>query len=108
MARKTTKATEEKVIAEVKEEVKAAEVKEAAPAKKAPAKKAAAKDDETVIKCTIEFAGKNTAVRSIVDNIFEIEGGKDAVKTLEIYIQPENSVAYYVANGKEEGKSVQF
>ena len=86
----------------VKEEVKET------PAKKAPAKKTAAKADEPVIKCTIEFAGKNTAVRSIVDNIFEIEGGKDAVKTLDIYIQPENDVAYYVVNGKEEGKSVQF
>lgn len=112
MARKTTKATEEKVTAEVKEEVKTvketAPAKETAAAKKAPAKKAVAKADEPVIKCTIEFAGKNTAVRSIVDNIFEIEGGKDAVKTLEIYIQPENNVAYYVANGKEEGKSVEF
>ncbi len=102
MARKATKAAEEKVTPVVKEEVKET------PAKKAPAKKTAAKADEPVIKCTIEFAGKNTAVRSIVDNIFEIEGGKDAVKTLDIYIQPENDVAYYVVNGKEEGKSVQF
>ncbi len=89
-----------------KEEVKA--VKEEATAKKAPAKKTTAKVGEPVIKCTIEFQGKNTAVRSIVDNIFEIEGGKEAVKTLDIYVQPENNIAYYVVNGKEEGKSVEF
>ena len=121
MARKSTKATTktEETKAAATEEVKAEPAKtEEKPAKKAetkaPAKKAAAKAPaaksakEPVIKCTIEFQGKNTEVRSIVDSIFEAEGGKDAVETLAVYIQPENGVAYYVANGNEEGKSVNF
>ena len=110
MAKKaTTKKTEE---TKATEAVKAEEVKTEAvaaePAKKAPAKKAACKTSEPVIKCTIEFNDKNTAVRSIVDSIYEAEGGKDKIKTLDVYIQPENNVAYYVVNGEVEGKSVQF
>lgn len=105
--KKTTKAEEVKV-----EEVKAVEAKteevKAEPAKKAAPAKKTAKAAEPVIKCTIEFQGKNTAVRSIVDNIFEMEGGKENVKTLDVYVQPENNVAYYVVNGVEEGKSVTF
>lgn len=102
MARKSTKTEETKV--EVKAE--AAEKAEKKTAAKKPRAAAAAK--EPVIKCTIEFGGKNTEIRSIVDSIFEAEGGKDAVQTLAVYIQPENGVAYYVANDKEEGKSVTF
>ncbi len=98
-----TEAKAEKAVVET-----AVKAVKAEAAKKAPAKKATAKAAEPVIKCTIEFAGKNTAVRSIVDSIFEVEGGKDKVKTLDVYVQPENNVAYYVVNGKEEGKSVQF
>lgn len=110
--KKETKATEvtETKVAEtetkaVEAEVKA-EPKKAAPAKKATAAKAAVK--EPVIKCTIEFNNKNTAVRSIVDSIYEAEGGKENIQTLDVYIQPENNVAYYVVNGNEEGKSVNF
>ena len=103
--KKETKVTE---TVKAAEEVKAEAVVEAA-AKKAPAaKKTAAKASEPVIKCTIEFNDKNTAVRSIVDSIYEAEGGKENIKTLEVYIQPENNVAYYVVNGNAEGKSVQF
>lgn len=97
--------------AEKVEEVKVeavAETEEKAEKKAAAKKPRAAAAKEPVIKCTIEFGGKNTAVRSIVDSIFEAEGGKDAVKTLDIYVQPENNVAYYVVNGNEEGKSVNF
>ena len=110
--KKTAKAEEAKVEEVKAVEEKAAEVKEEAAktetvAKKTTAKKAA-KAEEPVIKCTIEFQGKNTKVRSIVDNIFEVEGGKENVKTLDVYVQPENNIAYYVVNGVEEGKSVKF
>ena len=105
MAKKaTTKKTEE---TKVTEAVKAEAVVEE-PVKKAPAKKTACKTSEPVIKCTIEFNDKNTAVRDIVDSIYAAEGGKDNIKTLDVYIQPENNVAYYVVNGEAEGKSVQF
>lgn len=92
------------VVEEVKAEV--AEVKAEPKAKAAKPAKAAAKE---TIKCTIEFGGKNTTIESIVANIkeaYKAEGNKDAIKTLDVYIQPENDVAYYVINGVEEGKSV--
>ncbi len=99
-----------------KKETKAAEVKEAAveaKAENAEPKKAApkAKAVKETIKCTIEFGGKNTTIESIVDSIkgaYAAEGKTEAIKTLDVYIQPENDVAYYVINGIEEGKSVTF
>lgn len=122
MAKKATKAVAEKETvkaepqAEVKE-TKAAAKTETKPATKAEAKtetkttkttKAAAKETVTA---TIEFGGKNTTVDSIVESIkeaYKAEGNKAAIKTLDVYIQPENNVAYYVINGNEEGKSVNF
>lgn len=103
-----TEAKAEKAVVETAAKAVKAEPAKKEAAKKAPAKKVAVKAAEPVIKCTIEFAGKNTAVRSIVDSIFDAEGGKDKVKTLDVYVQPENNVAYYVVNGNEEGKSVEF
>ncbi len=63
------------------------------------------------ISCTIEFANKNTTLESIVDSIkaaYKADGNRAAIKTIDVYIQPENNVAYYVINGKEEGKFVNF
>lgn len=100
--KKETVKAEEKAVVEVKAAEEKAEVK------KPRAAKAAAKPE---IKATIEFGGKNTTIESIVDSIKEAyknEGNTDAIKTLDVYIQPENNVAYYVINGVEEGKSVNF
>ena len=111
MARKAKKTTdaetkapviEEKADFEVVTEKNDPIVENPAPAKKAPAKKA-----EAVIKCTIEFNNKNTVVRDLVDQIMDIEG-KDNVKTLDLYVQPENNIVYYVVNGTAEGKSINF
>ena len=107
----TKKTATKEVKAEVKAE--AAEVKAA----KAEPKAKAAKTTKTAtaaketIKCTIEFGGKNTTIESVVNNIkeaYKAEGNKAAIKTLDVYVQPENNVAYYVINGVEEGKSVNF
>ena len=113
----TKKTATKEVKAEVKAEaaeVKAAkaepkaktETKAKAEPKAKAAKTTAAKE---TIKCTIEFGGKNTTIESVVNNIkeaYKAEGNKAAIKTLDVYIQPENNVAYYVINGVEEGKSV--
>ncbi len=115
MAKKTTKKAEEKTKA-VEQAVEAAESVSSEPVE-APVtvaedvqekpKKCDKKVEEPVIKCTIEFQCTNTTIRSIVDSIMEVEG-KENVQTLDVYIQPENSVAYYVVNGNAEGKSVSF
>ena len=74
-------------------------------AAKAPVKKAVKKD--ATITCTIEFNGKNTVVCVLVDQIMEIEG-KDNVKTLDLYVQSENDVVYYVVNGEAKGRFINF
>ncbi len=110
----TTKATEVKevkveapVVAEVKEvkaEAKKAPAKKA-PAKKAPAKKAAAKA-ETVI--TVQFGGNEVAIATVEEKVkaqFVAEGNKaSSIKSLNIYVKPEEASAYYVINGDVTGR----
>ena len=94
---KTTKAA--------KTEVKAAEPKAAAKTTKVKAAKAV-ETTETVI---IEFAGKSINVKDVVEAVkaaYKADGNEDAIETVNVYVQPENGVAYYVVNGKEEGKCV--
>lgn len=119
----TTKATEVKVEApkaEVKTEAPVAEVKtEAKVEKKAPAKKAATTTKkapakkatkevkkETVI--TVQYQGNEVAVASVEDKVkaaFVAEGHKaSSIKTLNIYVKPEEFSAYYVINEKYTGR----
>lgn len=114
-----TKATEVKEVKEVKVEAPVAEVKEVkaeakkAPAKKAPAKKAAtttkkapAKKAETVI--TVQFGGNEVAIASVEEKVkaqFVAEGNKaSSIKSLNIYVKPEEASAYYVINGDVTGR----
>ena len=118
----TTKATEVKEVkveapkAEAKVEAPKAEVKKEtakkAPAKKAatttkkaPAKKAAAKV-ETVI--TVQFGGNEVSIASVEEKVkaqFVAEGNKaSSIKSLNVYVKPEESSAYYVINGDITGR----
>lgn len=84
-----------------------AEVKEAKTTKKTTTK--AAKAKELVPNVEIQFDGKNTAVNALVEAVkaaYKAEGNEDAIETLDIYVQPQNGVAFYVVNGKSEGKCV--
>lgn len=102
-------------------EVKAAPVKEAAvkeekaPAKKAAPKKAAAKTTtaktakEAVSQNVyIQFAGKEVKTGDLVEQVKALwmaEGHRaSSIKSLEVYVKPEDAAAYYVINGKENGK----
>lgn len=102
----TTKATEVTEVKEVKVEEKKAPAKKAATAtKKAPAKKAAAKV-ETVV--TVQFMGNEVAVSAVEEKVkaqFVAEGNKaSSIKSLNIYVKPEESAAYYVINGDVTGR----
>ena len=121
MATKTTKATTKATeVKEVKVEAPKAEVKVEAPkaetkkapakkaattTKKAPAKKAAAKS-ETVI--TVQFQGNEVTVASVEEKVkaqFVAEGHKaSSIKTLNVYVKPEERSAYYVINGDVTGR----
>ena len=107
---------------EVKAEVKAEEKK--APAKKAPAKKAAPKKPETVeakiaetkpaetkpvetkVDFFVEFGGVQVAAKEVVKNV-KATIGKDA-KEIAVYLKPEESKAYFVADGEGGAMDVFF
>lgn len=99
-------------------------VAEAAPAKKAPAKKAAAKKTapkkeapkkvapkkaakvETKVNFFVEFGGVQTSIDEVVENVKKTYG-KDA-KEISVYLKPEESKAYFVADGEESEMDVFF
>lgn len=113
-------------VAEVKEAVKEAEVKETkaaavkeevketakkAPAKKAPAKKAPAKTTtakkEVVTETYIQYAGQETLTAELLTKVkaaYVAEGHKEsAIKSVKLYVKPEDSAVYYVINEKAVG-----
>lgn len=110
------KNAEEEKAAAPKAEVKKAPAKKAAPkteAKKAPAKKAeAAKapakktEASKAVKSSVyvQFAGKEFSEKDLVEaakSAYIALGNKASdIKTLEVYVKPEESVAYYVVNGE--------
>ncbi|MEE3420037.1 MAG: DUF6465 family protein [Lachnospiraceae bacterium] len=87
------KVAEEKVETTVKETVKKTTTR------KAPAKKAA----KVETKVFVEFAGKRVDISDVTTKAVEAykashEGAE--IKSLEVYVQPENDVAYYAVNGE--------
>ncbi len=90
--------------------VKKEAAKKAAPAKKevakkeAPAKKAAAKKEAIYV----QFAGKsysNEELLKIAKDVWVYDMGQKVadMKSVEIYVKPEESMAYFVVNGTENG-----
>lgn len=85
---------------------KAAPVKKA-PAKKAPAKKvakkpAAAKKEALVENFYVQYAGKDLEKENIIERCklsYKEAGNKAAVKSMDIYVKPEENKVYYVING---------
>ena len=98
-AAKTTKAAEAK--AEKKAPAKKAPAKKAAPKKTAPKKPAEAKVDFFV-----EYAGVQVAVADVIANV-KATYGKDA-KEIAVYLKPEESKAYFVADGESMEMDVYF
>ena len=110
--------------AEKAEPAKTAPVKEAVMEDKAPAKKAAApkkaaakttttKTAKTVKEAAsqnvyIQFAGKEVKTEELVEQVkalWTAQGHRvSSIKSLEVYVKPEDAAAYYVINGKENGK----
>ena len=110
--KETVKKTAEKA-AEVKAEPKAEAVEEKkAPAKKAPAKKAAPKKTapkkpaESKVNFFVEFGGVQVSIDEVVANV-KATYGKDA-KEISVYLKPEESKAYFVADGEEMEMDVYF
>lgn len=107
-AKAETKATAAKTTKTAAAKTTAAKTEEkAAPAKKPAAKKAAAKAVEA--KVYIEFNGAKVPVDEIVENVkatYKANGGNDEIKSLEVYVQPNESAAYFVVNGEPTGSKM--
>lgn len=105
-AKETAKTATAKASKETKATaVAAAKESETAVAKKAPA----AKKTAIKVSLNIQYAGGNYSDKDIVESIkaaYKAEGNEEPIKTLEIYVQPENGVAYYVVNGVGGDKKV--
>lgn len=106
------KAEEEKVVekaAEVKETVKAT-VKTAAKktAQKKTTRKTATKKEASSTEVFVEFYGQQSSVESVEERVkaaFVAEGHKaGTIKSLKIYLKPEEQAAYYVINDKFAGR----
>ena len=93
------------VKAETKTEAPKAEEKKAEEpkkeTKKAPAKRAAAKDIKTSV--VVQFAGQEVTEKELIAAVkkaYTKKGNKVGdIKTIEIYVKPEENAAYYVVNG---------
>ena len=110
---------------EVKAEVKKEAVKKTPAAKKAPAKKAPAAKKETVKKETVkkapaakkpvvkeevnfQFSGKSYTSEDLIRITrdvwkYDLNGKEEDVKSIELYVKPEENTAYYVINGAVTG-----
>lgn len=99
------KATEDKAV-EVKKatEEKAAEVKKAVK----NAKKTITTKKDMKINITVQHMGKEVSEKEIIADVkkaFTKTGNKVGdIKSMDLYIKPEDAAVYYVINGSESGK----
>lgn len=105
------KTTEAAVKEEKKAPAKKAPAKKAVPKKVAPKKPAAvaaltAAPTETKVNFFVEFAGVQVSIDEVVKNV-KVTLGKDA-KEISVYLKPEESKAYFVADGEEKEMDVFF
>ncbi len=123
-----TKATAKKPVETKTVEAKAAETKtaEAKPAakkttaKKTTAKKTTTKETTTAKKTTtskvvepsvsyvLQYSGKEVVTSNILETVKKIwvekfQGKLEEIKTIELYIKPEENKAYFVVNGLSNG-----
>jgi len=96
------KDTEAVVAAEAAEKPARTAKKKAAAAKEPAAKKAPAKKVEPKTSVMIEYAGKTVAAKDVIaaaQKAYKKANKGVVIKKIEVYIKPEENVAYYVVNG---------
>ena len=101
--KETTKKT---AAAEAKKETKTAAKKTTTAKKAAPKKTAPKKPVEAKVNFFVEYAGTQVAVDEVIANV-KATYGKDA-KEIAVYLKPEESKAYFVADGENMEMDVFF
>lgn len=101
-----TTVTEEKPAEKKAPAKKSAPEKKAAPAKKTAEKKAPAKKAEPKVTVKVQFAGNEYDIDEITKNVAKAYKGsvKGAVKSVDIYVKPEDNAVYYVVNSEVSDK----
>ncbi len=104
---KTAPKAAEEVIEKVEKKAEKAEKAEKA-AEKRPARKPAAKKTALNATISVQFAGKsytNEDLVKIAKDVWQYDLKKEEkdLKSVELYVKPEESTVYYVFNGTEEG-----
>lgn len=102
----TTKKAAAKPAAEKKAAVKTEAKKEDEP-KKTAARKTSSKKAAEEEKIVLQFAGKEISTAEVLSKAkAAFAAAKDGVeiKSIELYVKPEEHAAYYVVNGTENGK----
>ena len=96
---KTTKTKATKTVAKTEEKV---------PAKKTTTKKATTKKSEVMASVTLQFDGKAYTEKEltiIAKDVWKFDLGREEadIKTIELYVKPEEGVCYYVFNSEVTG-----
>lgn len=102
-----TKTEEPKKAAAKAEETAKKETTTKKPAKKAPAKKPETKKTEKVEEIYLQFHGQEIFTKEILEKAkqaYIAEGHRESsIKSMRLYIKPEENMAYYVINEKIAG-----
>lgn len=108
------KTVDKKAEAKAEAAAKAEKPAKAEPAKKTAAKKTAAKKTVKAEKPAVtqniyvQFAGNefltSDLVAKVTENWVALGHRASSIKSLDLYVKPEDMAAYYVINGKESGK----
>lgn len=104
-AKAETKTTAKKTAAKKADTAAKAETKAAAKTETKAAKKPAAKKTEPKFDLYIQFGGATVSVADIEKNVKKVVKGK---KAYTVYVKPEESKAYIVADGETTGMDVFF
>lgn len=104
--KEAAKAVEVKAAAKVEEVKEAVKAAKPAAAKKPVAKKVEKKELEPEV--FVQFYGNESAVKDVVERAkeaFVAEGHRaSSIKSLKVYLKPEEYAAYYVINEKSVGR----
>ena len=106
-----TSVVEEAVETPVEEVKEEAEEAKKAPVKKAAAKKATTKKGALTTTVTLQFAEKSyteESLTAIAKDVWKYDLNQEEaeLKTVELYVKPEESLCYYVFNGDVTGSFV--
>ena len=104
-AKAETKTTAKKTAAKKADTAAKAETKAAAKTETKSAKKPAAKKTEPKFDLYIQFGGATVSVADIESNVKKVVKDK---KAYTVYVKPEESKAYIVADGETTGMDVFF